>query len=95
MSAPWIVGTAAGIVLGVVALVVKTRAEERTMSKLYQESPYRLWTCPECGMRLYGPGTEGCTGYVDIADPEQGETEDRDYSHPLVLRSNVRSTTEE
>lgn len=44
-----------------------------------------FWTCPVCGSGA-AERVESCEGFVDIADPEEGETEDVDARHPIVYR---------
>lgn len=43
------------------------------------------WTCPVC-RSLCGPAVEDCEGFIDIPDPELGETELLDATHSIVWR---------
>jgi hypothetical protein len=44
-----------------------------------------FWICPVCASGA-AERVESCEGYVDIADPEEDETEDIDARHPIVYR---------
>lgn len=58
---------------------------QRHVKPLPAPEPPKTWTCPTCKALLGWP-LEYCEGGIDIADPELGETEDKDETHERVYR---------